>query len=254
MKIIEVTHLLREQYQEQLKEFEKLFTYPLGNDRFSIDHGDNYFSFFDRLGIPYIFLGILSDQVIAVAIAVLRNIEGEPIWYICDLKVHPSYRGTPFTYALFDYAFHKYSSISEKIYGISMNSRQGNNPVARLARRIPYLKLSLCETLLFYTINNKNLLEIKSLIMDVIGYCTFISLQGQKDLILSSTKEPLSLLHFSYSGQEHYPPSSQYMFCFPELHPSNNIFKKLGIQPSASASIISNMKEMNWSFVESSDI
>lgn len=40
----------RARFQPSIAVLEKVAAYPLGNDFFQIDHGVDYFAFFDRLG------------------------------------------------------------------------------------------------------------------------------------------------------------------------------------------------------------
>src|SRR5258705_11548925 len=50
-------------YNQYMKDFEQRMShwYPLGDDTFRIDHGDNYFSFFRRMGEPF-YYAIFQEQ------------------------------------------------------------------------------------------------------------------------------------------------------------------------------------------------
>ena len=50
---VKIVHLRAEDrpaYQDRVAALERLASYPLGDDRFELDHGPDYFAFFDRLG------------------------------------------------------------------------------------------------------------------------------------------------------------------------------------------------------------
>lgn len=52
------------EYSDQLLKLDQDFTYPLGEDSFKIDHGSQYFSFFQRLGIqPFVYPRLMSQVI-----------------------------------------------------------------------------------------------------------------------------------------------------------------------------------------------
>lgn len=72
---------------------EKGIKYPLGNDQFEIDHGPEYFKFFERLGEIYFSVVVdeNSSKIAAVVCGVLRNFPAKKkqklrAWYFCNLK------------------------------------------------------------------------------------------------------------------------------------------------------------------------
>ena len=85
----------REIYSKKLQNFEKEFTYPLGNESFYINHGleKDYFVFFEKLGKPNIMVLENNNEIIGLCCAILRNINGKNIWYICDFKIKKEFRG-----------------------------------------------------------------------------------------------------------------------------------------------------------------
>lgn len=266
IKIVEVTDDLREEYNSRLLEFESNFTYPLGDDMFSISHGNNYFRFFDLLGKPYIFLAITdSGQIIGAMAIILRNIDLsnngslDKIWYICDLKIHPKYRGRAIIQKIFHLAFTKYYRISQKIYAISMNSVDSkNNRLINLASRIPSLALKKQDDLLFYIVDKDQLKQLEPVLMKHDGYRKqgYLSLANIKDLILSSTRERLSVVHMAPENKSNYTAKDSdlyFMFCCPGQSYLKQDIEKLNIMPSSTGSIISNI-ECSWSFIASSEI
>ena len=87
-------------YAPSLRALEREVTYPLddGRDRFFIDHGERYHPFFSGLGDARFLLAAEGDRVLGSVAGVFRESrEGGravPSVYLCDLKVHPSQRGT----------------------------------------------------------------------------------------------------------------------------------------------------------------
>lgn len=263
MEIIEITEDLRQSYNDRLRDFEHIFQYPLGNDRFFIDHGMNYFKFFDLLGTPYIYVGEEDSKIVAVAIIVLRDIDiynsgsKEKIWYICDLKIHPSYRGKFFIQHFTEIVYKRYSHLSSKIYGISMNPSKETNKLIQLASRLPDLDLKLSQELNFYLLNKPQLSTASQLLTNKYNTMNFISLRGTKDLILASTNNPLNIAHCSSKKMQEElvtGNSYKYMFCFPVHEDINSKLSKLDLYPIATASIISNINNCSWDFILTSEI
>lgn len=265
MDIVEITPDLREDYNLKLQNFEKIFSYPLGQDHFYIDHGDNYYSFFDRLGKPHIYVGLSdSQEIVAVSVAVLRDIDlrgkgkVEKVWYLCDLKVHPDFRGIKFIRQVIDRAFIEYSSLSNQIYGITMNPGIGNNRVVPFASRLSKLGLRFSGDLSFYILDETQKDMARLLIEKHFGPYHFMSLRGQKDLILESTGLPLPFVHYATKSNPQFfmtqQEDCQFMFCFPSSHPIVDEMKGIGMFPNSSASILSNMDNVDWTFIKSCDI
>jgi hypothetical protein len=84
----------------RLARFEAEFTYPLGNDdSFRIEHGPDYLSFYRSLGDAFCVVAGDERRIGATVSATLRTLtQGShqcvPVWYIGDLKIASSYRGS----------------------------------------------------------------------------------------------------------------------------------------------------------------
>ena len=61
-------------FESRIADLEKGTSYPLGEDRFEIDHGADYFAFFTRLGQLRYYVVLDGDRVVAVAAAILRSV------------------------------------------------------------------------------------------------------------------------------------------------------------------------------------
>jgi GNAT superfamily N-acetyltransferase len=264
IEIVEVTNDLREEYNSQLLRFEQCFTYPFGNDSFTINHGNNYFRFFDLLGTPYILAFKDKERIIGITILVLRNIDVlnngqlEPIWYICDLKIHPDYRGKGIIQQVFDFAISNYSKLSSQIYGISMNSNSDKaNRVIYLAKYLTNIDLTYQETLMFYLLNKNQLNHARNLLMCYFSEYGYFSLNKIKDLVMISTEKSLPLIHVVPKDKSNTIQEAEdynYMFCLPSSNLLINELAQTGITSSSTASIISNLTEANWNFIVSSEI
>src|SRR5690349_2320433 len=91
MKVVKITRDRRELYRDRIVRLESEARYPLGADFFGIDHGEDYFAFFDRLGDVHYYAAVDGDRVAAVATGIVRRVP-QKTWYLCDLKVTPDYR------------------------------------------------------------------------------------------------------------------------------------------------------------------
>ncbi|MFY9589200.1 hypothetical protein [Rickettsia endosymbiont of Halotydeus destructor] len=264
IEIVEVTDNLREEYNSQLLRFEKYFTYPFGDDSFTINHGSNYFRFFDLLGTPYILALKDKERIIGITVLVLRNIDIlnngqlEPIWYICDLKIHPGYRGEGIIQQVSNFAISNYSKLSSKIYGISMNSTTHKvNRLVYLAKRLTNINLTYQETLIFYLLNKNQLNHAGNLLMCHFSKYGYFSLNEIKDLVMMRTEKPLPLIHVVPKDKSNIIEEAEeynYMFCLPSSNILINELTQAGITAASTASIISNLTEANWNFILSSEI
>lgn len=88
------------------------------------------------------------------------------------------------------------------------------------------------------------------------GEFGYLSLLGIKDLVMTSTAQPLPLLHVVPSSQANtnLDPSAYFMFCLTEHSPFFKELQHKGVQFSATASIISNIEGSQWEFIMSNEI
>lgn len=122
---------LRAKYSAALQAMEEIFTYPLGQSQFMIRHGFDhdcydYFSYFEQLGQPY-FYALESDaKVIGSVCCVLREIEGQKVWYICDLKVIPSAQFRKIPTLIYQLLHQELLSITDAFYFVNMSPEKHN--------------------------------------------------------------------------------------------------------------------------------
>ncbi|MDX2217188.1 MAG: GNAT family N-acetyltransferase [Oculatellaceae cyanobacterium bins.114] len=259
-------------YQPKLVELEQTASYPLGEDTFQLDHGTDYFAFFDRLGQASYYVVLDEEKAIAVGAAVLRYVpdgcgdKPRPVWYLCDLKVHPDYRRQHLSLQLFRHAFAQHFAECDRGYAISMNPGDGSpNRVVQLLRFVCPVEFRCTATLEIYSLDAASMQRIEPLLHHYRGAISYLSLKGIKDLRLQSTGTLLPLLHVQFGETAQHPlshlshcspiPGYAHMFCAPRGDTLAIALSQQGIVPQATASIVSHgIDNSDWQFVLTSDI
>jgi hypothetical protein len=267
MSFIQISDRNLKQYQPNLFNLDSLAEYPLGEDYFRISHGEDYLAFFRRLGKVKYFAWSKNEQPAAVLAAILRKLpkanqkKFTRAWYLCDLKVHPDYRGQNLPLRLATRAFFSTYLKCRRFYAISMNpSESSQNRVAKLAGHFSWATLRPVETLALWSFDQKTMTQVKPLLETHRGMVTFHALSGVKDIILKSSGAPLPLYHaqfgpFAEHGISHPMPDSVHMFCTPFRDSLTHELVQSGFKPSATATILAHrMSNENWNWILTSDI
>ncbi len=254
-------------FQDRIADLGKGTSYPLGGDRFEIDHGKNYFAFFTRLGKLHYYVVLDGEKVIAVAAAILRQIQPigsekpKKVWYLCDLKVRPESRGQYIPFKMFVCAFPKHYLLCPRGYAISMDTGIGRkNLVALMLTRFPLVPISIATKLGIVSLDCERMRSVEPVLREYLGSVSYLSLEGKKDIILESTQSPMPLLHvqFGHCAQQGYPePLDGYthMLCAPIDDPLLKALSYQAIYPSATATVIHHrMEDWDWRFILTSDI
>jgi len=247
----------------KLQELESVAEYPYGSDFFTLNHGKDYFAFFERMGEPLFHVALAEDRVVACAAGILRTlkIENKTVraWYLCDLKIHPEFRGRQITNKLFKKnLFSNYLKCSRG-YAISMNPASGENRVVKMLKRLPRIPVGYAGQLNFYSFNRDEAAGVQKKLEAELGKISYLSLRGKKDLIMKSTDSPLPLFHIQHGamaadGIESPLENGTYMICAFENGSLDNMLKNR-FPISATASILAHrMKPRDWNFILTSDI
>ena len=275
LTIRELSHEDRHLFQERICAKEKGVTYPLGADRFEIDHGSDYFAFFDRLGEAAYHVVLDEARVVAVGCIILRNVprqagrSPERTWYLCDLKVDPSYRRRGIPWKLFKYGFPTKYPRCGRFYGVTMNPSDGSdNPVLRILDRFRLVPINVANTLLLYSLSAEEMSEVTPTLEAERGPVSYLSLAGVKDIVLQSDGQAMPLRHAQFGpcaqthsipGYGHHysapEPGCVHMFCTPADDALARSMQERGLAPSATATIFHHrMKRWDWRFILTSEI
>jgi hypothetical protein len=278
-RVTYVPEIKQQDYNKQLINFENKMSqlYPLGDDKFRINHGENYFAFFNRLGkVHYCIYAANSlvldkvfgdGQIHGTLCGVLRNIYGNKIWYLCDLKVEENWRGKWIPSKMFAKGMWNVGK-SQRCYAISMNPEivplqdPSPNKVLRLFKRFPLANFKSGGNLMIYQLSYDEIIKIQHVLKDTYKSISYLSLNNVKDLVLESNKEKIKLLHMipnhrvTEHGQYAQPQKDHtHLFCVLETSVLITKLKELNVKPGSSAMIIQNgMDNFDWGFITTADI
>lgn len=280
IRVVCLTEPQMKQYQAGIVEIERQADYPLGSDRFHIDHGSDYFAFFKRMGEVHYYVALKkmddgSEKVVGVGCGILRTIayrqneQPRKAWYLCDLKVHKDYQGQQIPMLLFRSAAWKYFKCGRG-YAISMNpnNEAEKNRVVRLFNRGSWLPLAAPVQLGIFSMDAAQMRQCASILSqhrvtaENSPGISFLSTHGKKDLVLKSTGKPLPLLHAQFEApREHETTHSipqegfTHMFCAPlDDALVKELKEKYSVTPAATATILSHGMDSDWKFIRTSEI
>ncbi|MCO5166688.1 MAG: hypothetical protein M9894_10020 [Planctomycetes bacterium] len=269
MRIVQVRPADRPAFQARLAALERLATYPLGDDTFRLDHGADYFAFFDRLGEVVYAAALEGDDVVAVCCGMLRQVPARQgaaagrAWYLADLKVHPDHRGRRLPLRLLARLFPWNYLRCPRGYGVTMDPPgRAENRVVRLFGRWRWSPSRPAARLLLWSLDRDQMSRAAPLVTARRGPVAFRSLEGVKDLVLGSTGRRLQLLHTEWRATAPGPgvvaaPQADHvhMVCAPDGDPLARDLVGLGLAPDASATVIAHrMADCDWRFIQTSEI
>ena len=182
-------------------------------------------------------------------------------WPLCDLKVHPEYRGRYLPVSIFVQAFPKLYPLCPRGYAVSMDvDRERPNRIALMLKRFPLAPMSIATKLGIVSLDAKQMRKVEPVLRDYFGDVSYLSLEGKKDIILQSTHSPMPLLHVQFgpcAEQGYSEPLDDcvHMFCVSMDHPLFEVLRHEGIYPSATATAVHHgMEKWDWGFILTSDI
>lgn len=266
VNVAEVQPLERAAVGQGIRQIERGISYPLGEDRFSIDHGEDYFAFFDRLGGTTTFVATEDGEVVGCATGVLRTIPRDGVltsaWYCCDLKVIPSHRGRRLPLRMLLAGLRRHYRRCQRGYGVAMRPSDGRKaPAIRLAEHISVIGLNVGPALHIFGLDAAQMRDCMEVVQEHRGELSFLSLRGRKDLLLHSTGHALPALHVQYgpcaehTDERTVEPGHVYFFCVPDGDPLLGELARLGVHPSGHADILHHrMGGWDWQFVLTSDL
>lgn len=241
-------------YNEKLKAFESNFSYPLGVDNFRICHGEHYFDFFKRLG-EYRLSGVEDDNgIVATITGVLRTINGQHVWYLADLKALPDFKYKHLSEKLIRLNAPDYHSICDRYYAVAMKNQSGKDRINRFASRFGFASLSIGGSLEFFTLSHDEVTRLADEIEACLGPMSFCSLDGVKNLIVTSTGCPMPILHARRGGSMNPTAGFDHMFSVSEGSAFSALIKRNGISTIGSAFVYQSNTAFDINLLESHEI
>lgn len=265
MRVLRIEPQERPIWADPIRSLEGSARYPLGDDTFRIDHGADYFRFFDRMGELAYYVAVQDGAVVAVGAGVLRTLPigalgRVPAWYLCDLKVRPDWRGRHLPLQMLATVFPNEYPRSPRGYGISMNPPSGRNRILGIYQRFPLVPVQHVATLELYSLDASAMQAALPVVRAHRGETSFLSLRGIKDIILSSTGAPMALWHVQHGplgspGPTEVDPAGLHMLCTPAADPLSRALHALGHAPTATATVIARgMEGFDWANILTSEI
>jgi hypothetical protein len=265
VRFIRLTRENRPVWGPRIQTLEASAVYPLGADTFRIDHGADYFAFFERLGEVRYYVAAEDERPLAVGCGAVRRFpfaggKVRDAWYLCDLKVEPGHRGRRIPLRMAGRAFLPGYWRCARGFGITMNPPRGENRVVRLASRFRWARFSIAGTLRLWSLDADAMRRVLPVVVRHRGPTGFISLGGVKDLVLGSTGAPMPLLHAQFgplaTPKIREPQAGHvHMLCAVEGDSLSRDLAASGATPSATATVVHHrMDGARWDAVLTSDI
>jgi hypothetical protein len=268
MKLIEITDKNKHLYLDQLLELEHGIVYPYGEQSFRINHGTDYFSFFNQLGELHYYALLDNNVVAAVAAGIIRTVpmsKNGPLkraWYLCDLKVNPKYRGQHLVTQMLKKSFLLNYLKCSRGYAISMNSGRHNSP-NRVVNILSHFKIAPIQKsgeLLIYSLNFEEMTKAQNILRSALNFYGYKSNSGVKDLEFTHNQENMKILHAQKDPNQNNSfkepqPDYTHFFCLLSTSPMVVELSNLGVNANATATIMSHrMPNCDWNFILTNEI
>jgi hypothetical protein len=249
----------------RLATVERGITYPLGRERFAIDHGEDYFAFFRRGGTPCSYVAEVRGEAALALVAVVKE-SPLPCAYLCDLKAIAAASRPALLPRLLEFARQDLATRGiTSLYGIAMEDAAGGNRLLerwlprQVATRASFADVGIAARLAIYSLDaERAALASPLLARRHGGEPRWISLAGIKDLVLASTSRKLPLLHAAFGtadGELAPRRAAVHMFCLPTRDPLCRELSAAGIAAESHARVVAaGMAGQDFSFVRTSEI
>lgn len=259
MKSFRITPINLNQWKNSLHQFEEHFTYPLGEDSFSIDHGQDYLAFFKRMGNAHLYATEKNGEVIAVGAGIIHS--RFKAWYLCDMKVHPDFRGQKIPVKMFRKYFLPCYIKSQKGFALNMENSSGKkNPITKIMENLPWTPFKQGARILFYYEDDVRTRDAMAILKSKRPNISFSSLKGIKDLVLKSSGTRIPLMHMEWnetvSGASDRPLAEHlHMWSLDENSELNTLLADIGIKPKASGLIFHHrLAHLDWNELRTSEL
>ncbi|MFJ1269085.1 hypothetical protein ACD661_10990 [Legionella lytica] len=262
MKLIRLTPENKALYHSQIVDLEQKAEYPYGDHFFKIDHGKDYFAFFERQGKLDYYMLVDKNKVAGVVAAVLRDVPShtgiKKIWYYCDLKIHPDYRGRHLPIKMAYKIYLRNFLTSWNGFGISMNPASGGhqNRMKKLIRWLRWIPVRTNTQLNLFSLDKNAMQKAQPILEQFRGKIRFLSLEGIKDLILTHDQSKIPILHAQFGKSEALNPEQSmpqegciHMFCIAAEDPLVSKLAEIQILPFSTMTLFNygkNPRDWNW--------
>lgn len=268
MKLVRLTPETKNLYLKQIIDLEREVSYPYGDSFFKIDHGKDYFAFFERLGTLYYYVLVDKERVAGVVATVLINLPShlslKKIWYYCDLKIHPDYRGRRLPIKMAYQIYLRNFLACWNGFGISMNPVSGSsqNRMKKLSKWLKWIPIRSDIQLCLFSLDQVSMQKAQSILERHRGEVRFLSLEGIKDLILTHDQSRIPILHAQFgglgktTGSVGEPQEGHiHMFCAPSNDPMIVDLEKIQLFPSSTITLLNHGKKLQrWDWILTSDL
>ena len=190
---IEVKELSEDEYdtfRPRISDFQTRFTFPINHQHFYFDNGDDYFSWFRTMGQLHYFVALDGEEVVAVAAQITRQLvnsageKTEPFWYLCDLKVHPDYRGLGIPEKIFTNRFPHHYFRCPRGYAVTIDPiDQSENAIVRMLQNFPMIPFSVATKLGVIMLDTELMEEVDPILRRHRGPISYSSAAGIRDIV-----------------------------------------------------------------------
>jgi hypothetical protein len=267
---IEVRELNEEEYKvflPRVNQFQTRFTFPLGDKHYYFDNGDDYFAWFRNMGNLHYFVALDGDEVVAVAAQIIRQLvsstgeKTDPFWFLCDLKVHPDYRGLGVPEKIFTNRFPHHYFRCPRGYAVTIDPMdQGENAIVRMLQNFPLIPFSVATKLGVVMLDTELMEEVDPILRRHRGPVSYSSAAGIRDIVPENGGEPLQLLHAQFGpcaqpGYKNPVDDHYHMFCAPL---GDSLLKDLeirGIRPATTITVVHHrLDTWKWQFILTNEV